>query len=318
MPSGAFSLLEAAKASKDQVKRGTVETLIIESPLIEMLHWTGFQGNALQHFEEGTVPSVNFRRVNEGYTPSYGSDNSHFWGVAILGGEAEVDNFLVNVVDTEGKLLAKNARKLAKANAMRFDYEALEGTGSVASKGFKGIKTLIDEGFGQKLLNASGGGALTLAKLDEANDLLLNTGGADFLLANRTVRRKVTSLARETHTGISLIDIGTDVFGRQVTRWNDIPIKTTAMALNSSGTVVNLLDFNEDPGDATSDTTSVYFVKTDEDNVTGLLGKGGTFEARSLGENYDAPARKFRMEWYPGIAIFSEYSIVRLYGITNA
>lgn len=318
MPAGALSLIEAAKAGSDQLKLGVVETLIEENPLIEVLSWLPFEGTALRHFEEGTLPNVQFRNVNEGYTPSHGTDNDHFWGVAILGGEVKVDNFLVNVVASQESLEAKQWAKLAKANSMRFSYEAVKGTGAVGTKGFKGFNQLIAEGFGQANIQASGGGALSLDKLDESIDLFRNQGKPDFALVNRFHRRKVTQLARTSHTGVSLIDVGTDVFGRKVNFYDDIPLRIAGQALDSSGNVVELLDFNEDPGDSTADCSSIYFMKVGEDDVTGLLGKGGTFQVKQFGELESGPQRLGRMEWYPGIAIFNQYSIVRHYGVTKA
>ena len=47
MPSGSVPLLEAAKYGDDQLKRGVVETLIQESPILEMLPQTAISGNAL-------------------------------------------------------------------------------------------------------------------------------------------------------------------------------------------------------------------------------------------------------------------------------
>lgn len=319
MPSGNVSLLEAAKCGDDMVKSGVVETIIEESPLIEVLNWMSFEGTALRHDEEGTLPDVQFRNVNETYSQSWGSDNSHFWGVAILGGEVKVDNFLVNVVGSEEDIERKQWRKLAKANSLRFSYEAIKGTGAVSTKGFKGFNTLISEGFGQSLANNASGATISLDKMDEAMDLFRNQGMPDMALLNRTVRRQITSAARTSVTGVSLIDVGTDVFGRQVTLYNDVPLRITGDAINSSGTVVPLLDFDED-GTSTggNDESSVYFLKTGEDDVTGLLGKGGSFQVQSFGELQSAPQRLGRMEWYPGIAIFNKYSIVRLYGVTAA
>jgi hypothetical protein len=309
MPTGALTLIEAAKAGEDRLKRGVVEVLIEESPMIEVLTWVPFEGNALQHQEEGTLPNVQFRRVNEGYSQSFGTDNSHFWGVAILGGEVKVDNYLVNVVSTREDLEAKQWRKLAKANSMRFSYEAFEGTGSVASKGFKGIKTLITEGFGQS--HANGNAVLSLDKLDEAVDLFRNQGRPDVALCNRTHRRQLTKAARTSVTGVSLIDVGTDVFGRKVNMYDDIPFRILGDGMDSSGNIVPILPFTE-----ASSTSSLYLAKIGEDDVTGLMGKGGSFEAKQFGELESGPQRLGRMEWYPGIAIFNQYSIVRLSGIT--
>jgi hypothetical protein len=314
MAAGALTLLEATKSGRDQVKTGMIETIIQESPIIEMLPWTTIAGNALKREYEDTLPDVQFRNVNESYNSSYGTDTEHYWGVAIMGGEYKVDNFLVDVTGSEADLEAKQITKLAKSNAMRFDFEAINGDGS--GKGFKGMKNLVAEGFGQTLLNATGGGLISLDKLDEAHDLFLNQGGADAALLNRTVRRQITSRARTTVTGVSLIDVGTDVFGRQVVSWNGVPLRILGQVRNGSGATVQALPFNEDPGDSTSDCSSLWFVKFGEDDVCGLLGKGGSFDVKRFGELQAAPQRMGRLEWYPGLAIFNQYSVVRLTGIT--
>lgn len=317
MPTGNVSLLEANKSGSNMKKAGVTQTIIRNSGIIEALNWKPFEGVALKHEEEGTLPNVQFRRVNETYTSSWGSDNEHFWGVAILGGEITVDKFLVNVVGSEEDIEAKQWRKLAKANAMRFDYEFFNGTGSTASKGFKGVKQLISEGFGQSVANSTTGAVLSLEKLDEAIESFRNTGGPSVALSNRNARRQLTHVARSTYSGYSLIDVGTDSYGRKVTMYDGIPFTATEDVIDGSGNVVPALPFTEDPGDGTSDTCSIYLAKMDEDNVTGLLGKGGSFDVQSFGELESAPQRMGRLEWYPGIAIFNKYSITRLTGITE-
>ena len=309
---GNVTLLEAAKYGNDMLKKGLIETLIQESPFLESLPWMPVSGNALQHFVEEDLPSVAFRNVNESYTASFGTDTAHFWGTAILGGEAIVDNALVDVVGNVVDIKARQSAKLMKANAMTFDDFVINGTGT--AKDFKGLKALVAEGFGQSLVNVVNGGALSLDKLDEANDLLRNQGGADVLVTNRFVRRKITSLARSTVTGVSLIDVGTDVFGRQVVSWNGIPIRFLGM--KTDGT--EILAFNEDPGDAVFDCTSLWFLKYGTDDVCGLMGKGGTFDVKDFGETQAAPVHKLRLEWYPGLAVFNKYSVVRLNSITAA
>lgn len=318
MPTGAVSLLEATKSGGDMKKQGVVETIIQENPIIEMLPWLPFAGNALKHEEEGTLPNVQFRRVNEGYSSSFGTDNEHFWGVAILGGEIKVDRFLVDVVGSEKDIEAKQWTKLAKSNALRFGYEFFEGTGSVSSKGFKGLKTLISEGFGQSFANSTTGATVSLDKMDEALDLFRNQGRPERALINRHHRRQITKAARTTHSGISLIDVGTDSFGKKVMFYDDIPFTIMGDVMDASGNIVASLPFTEDPGDATSDTSSIYFIKFGEDDVTGLLGKGGSFNVESFGELESGPQRMGRLEWYPGIAVFNPYSVVRFTGITAA
>jgi hypothetical protein len=314
MPSGNVTLLEAAKCGDDQVKAGVVETIIQESPIIESLPWLTIEGTALKQTVEETLPDVQFRNVNEGYTKSWGSDSERFWGVTILGGEVSIDPFLLGTVANKVNLQAKQWAKFAKSNAMRFDWQAINGV--PGSKGFYGWKYLIDEGLGQKFANSTTGATISLDKLDEAHDLFRNQGGADAALLNRTTRRQITKAARTSVTGVSLIDVGSDVFGRQVVTWNDIPLRILGDVRNSSNATVPALAFDEDPGDAVSDTCSLYFVKFGEDDVCGLYGNGGSMQFRSFGETEAAPQILGRMEWYPGMAVFNKYSLVRLYGIT--
>lgn len=319
MASGLVPLTEALKyGGVETLGRGVVETILEESPLIPRMNFHSFEGEAMRHELEGTLPLPMFRNVNEGYTKSWGSDTEHFWGVAILGGEFGVDIFEENVVANQQSIMRKQARKHAKANALFFDWQVLYGTGLASDKSFKGMRSLVDEGWGQKVLNASGGGALTLDKLDESIDALRTTGKPQEMWLNRWVRRKITKLAQTSVSGVSLIDVGTDHLGRQVNTYDGIPMVLTGMAMKADGTIVELLDFNEDPGDATFDTTSIWFVKHGEEDFTGILGRSGSMQARTFGELQSAPQYLARYEWYPGIAILSPYAVVRLYGITQA
>jgi hypothetical protein len=61
----------------------------------------------------------------------------------------------------------------------------------------------------------------------------------------------------------------------------------------------------------------MYFIKFGEDDVTGLLGKGGSFNVESFGELESGPQRMGRLEWYPGVAVFNKYSVLRVTGIAN-
>lgn len=321
MPAGAVSLIEAAKCGDDMKKVGIVETILFESAPIEMLPWYPFAGNSLMTEVEGTLPTVEFRRVNEGYTSSYGSDRMLQWGVAILGGEVKIDRFLQDVTSNQRNAKAKQWAKLAKANAGRFDYEFFNGTGSAASKGFKGLKQLITEGQGQTVSHSGTGATLNsqagLDTLDVAIDTFRNQGRPEAMLVNRNHRRQVTKAARTAVSGTVLIDVGTDSFGRKVNMYDDVPMRIIGDVIDGNGNVVDGLPFNEDPGDGTSDASSIYFTKFGEDDICGLLGLGGSFDIKDFGEMESAPQLLGRLEWYPGICIPNKYAVTRVTGITE-
>ena len=314
--SGAVTLLESHKDSSNMLKTGVVETLIQESPILEMLPMTSFVGAAYETSLEFDLPDPEFRQVNATYNRSHGTDRKVFWGVAILGGEVFIDNFIVrtrgNVVDTK----AKQYRKFAKAMARTFDKSFFDGTGT--ANDFKGINTLIDEGFGQVYganANHANGGALALDDLDVAYDLIRSQSSPDAILANRTHRRKITKLARDTSTGFSLIDVGDDKFGNQVTQWNGVGIRI----IGDDRTGSAILDFDETKGSSSGTVSSLYMVAFgEEENIHGLMGAGGTFEVVDFGETEASPGPLGRVEAYPGICIANPYRVVRVYGITHA
>lgn len=311
MPSGAVPLLEAANCSGNMLKSGVVETLIQESPLMRYLPWLTFQGEALVSREEVDLPTPAYRNIGETYSRSYGTDTKYFWGTTILGGEIFVDNYEVRVMGDVVNIKAKQYEKMAKAMSRTFDKSFFDGTGT--AKDFKGVNGLIDEGFGQVLYGGTNGGALTLELLDEAKDLMRGVFAADGIFCNRTMRRKITSLGRNIANGFSMIDVGDDAFGHQVTMYDGTPIQIIGDDINGDP----ILDFDETRG-SSNVTTSLYFLGCDEDGVAGLLGLGGTFEVVDFGETQAAPGHLGRVEAYPGIAIFDKYAAVRIAGITNA
>lgn len=315
MPSGAVTLLEAAKCGSDQLKRGVVETIIQESPLLEQLPQVPIQGNALKHMEEVSLPTPAFRQVNTTYSQSYGTDTEHFWGTTILGGEVKVDNYIVKVRGNLVSVKAKQYTKFAKAMARTFDKTVFDGTGT--SNDFKGFNSLITEGFGQVAYAGNGaanGSAIALDDLDQAFDLMRNVFSADAILCNRFHRRKITNLGRTSVSGVSLIDVGDDRFGRKITEYNGVPLRIIGDDINKTP----ILDFDETRG-SSSVTSSLYLVAYDsEEGVTGLMGLGGSFEVRDFGEMESAPAHLGRVEVYPGIAVFNKYSLVRVAGILQS
>lgn len=317
MPSGAVTLLEAVKWGSDVRKKGVVDIIINESPILEHAPVFPFQGNAIESTLEDTLPTVAFRDVNEGYTADHGTDEKHYWGVAILGGEVKVDNFIVRTMGDLGDVKARQYAKKAKSAALTFDKNFFDGTGS--SKDFKGVNTLITDGFGtSKAVGTNGLQVVASApnmitfldKLDEVADDL-RTGPADAAITNRTVRRLITKAAREALSSAPMIDVGTSKLGKKVTTYDDVPLLMEGE--DATGSLI--LDFDETVGSST-DCASIYFVRWGVDEgVSVILGGGGFFEVVDFGESEAKPEHLGRIEFYPGLMVASKYSVVRVTGI---
>jgi len=308
MAAGSLSLLEAAKYGSTTLGRGVISTLIQESPILEMLPFTSISGNAIKVSVEDTLPAPAFRDVNETYTRSHGTDTERYFGCAILGGEVFIDNYIVRVQADQVSAKARQYSKFAKAMSRVFDKYFFDGTGT--AKDFKGINALIDDGLGQSQSAGTNGAALTLDMLDQSFDALRSQSAPDALLMNRQMRRKINGLARSTYSGISLIDVGTDVFGRQVNTYNGVPIRIVGDDKDGNP----ILSQVQVQG-STSINTSIYAIAfgTDE-NVYGILGLGGSFDVKDFGETEAAPGHLGRVEVYPGVVVSNSFSVCRLVG----
>ena len=308
MAAGSLSLLEAAKYGSTTLGRGVISTLIQESPILEMLPFTSISGNAIKVSVEDPLPAPAFRDVNETYTRSHGTDTERYFGCAILGGEVFIDNYIVRVQADQVSAKARQYSKFAKAMSRVFDKYFFDGTGT--AKDFKGINALIDDGLGQSQSAGTNGAALTLDMLDESFDALRSQSAPDALLMNRQMRRKINGLARSTYSGISLIDVGTDVFGRQVNTYNGVPIRIVGDDKDGNP----ILSQVQVQG-STSINTSIYAIAfgTDE-NVYGILGLGGSFDVKDFGETEAAPGHLGRVEVYPGVVVSNSFSVCRLVG----
>lgn len=101
--------------------------------------------------------------------------------------------------------------------------------------------------------------------------------------------------------------MGRDAFGRQVTKFGEVEIRTIDD---------DILPFTESSTDATptNDTGSIYAVKMGAlEYVAGLRNGGVT--ARDLGELDTLPVFRTRIEFYCGLATFHPKAVARLKGI---
>ncbi|MFQ5860853.1 MAG: major capsid protein, partial [Dehalococcoidia bacterium] len=90
----ALTLAEAAKLSQDMLLTGVIETIIQESPILQTLPFIEVVGNGLTYNQENTLPSAAFYDVGDAWAESTPTFTQVTATLKILGGDADVDNFL--------------------------------------------------------------------------------------------------------------------------------------------------------------------------------------------------------------------------------
>lgn len=297
----AITLVEAAKlTSGDAVKSGIIELYARSSDILQFLPFENIQGNALKYNREESLPGVGFRGVNEGYTESTGIINPVTEVLSIAGGDLDVDKFILDTMGMERRS-TEEAMKI-KALAGRWTLAFLKGDNTVDPKEMSGLQSRIT---GDQLISAgatANGAALSLAKLDELIDLV---DDPTHLIMNKAMRRRLTTAARTSSIG-GYITYDVDAFGRQITKYNDLPI----LIADKDNTYADILPFTEAASSGTSTATSIYCVSFSEEGVAGI--QNGGIDARDLGELESKPSFRTRVEWYAGMAVFKGRSAARL------
>jgi hypothetical protein len=316
----AVTLAQAATLSQNTLQRGVLETFVQASPVLDRIPLMDIEGNAYAYNEEGTLPGVAFRSVNEAYVESTGTVNQKTEGLVILGGDADVDRFIVK---TRGNLNDQRATQTAmkvKAASYKFQDTFFNGDVAVDPKGFDGLKKRLT---GAQVIDAATNGlaintddSTRNAFFDALDALVAAVPGLDgnngAIYANSSILGKIRSAGRRIG-GVDIVR--EDITGKRVLTWNGIPILDPGAT--SAG--ASILPLTETQGTAT-DASSVYAVKFGNDEgdqaVTGLTNGGVMVD--DLGQLQEKPVYRTRIEFYCGLALFGGKAAARLRGIRNA
>lgn len=313
----ALTLAEAAKLSTNMLQRGVLETFVIESSVLDRIPFLDIEGNAYQYNAEAALPGVEFRAVNSGYTESTGTFVQASEGLVILGGDADVDNFIIKTRGNLNDQKAEQTRMKVKAISYKFQDTFINGDVAVDANSFDGLKKRLVGG--QVLVAGTNGLAVVGADdaarhnfLDKLDDLIaaatFNGQRPDALYMNDLVLGKIRSSARR----LTIYDQTTDTFGKKIDLYNGLPL----LDIGTKADGTRILPQTETTG-ASSITSSIYAVRFGQDEgdmaVTGLT--NGGVDTRDLGELETKSVQRVRIEFFTGLAVFGGKAAARLTGV---
>lgn len=313
----AVTLAQAAVLSENDLQRGVIETFVMSSPVLDRLPLLDIEGNAYAYNEEAALPGVEFRAVNAAYTESTGTFNQRTESLVILGGDADVDRFIVQTRGNVNDQRAEQTALKSKALAYKFQDGFINGDTAVDANSFDGLKKRLT---GAQTMAAATNGLGVLGADDAARhsffdqlDALqaLVPGGPDVFYTNDLILGKIKSSMRR----LTMYTTRQDAFGRIVPEYNGIPIYD--IGLTAAG--VRIIPQTETQGTANAIASSIYAVKFSgseaEAGVTGL--NNGGIDVRDLGEQDAKPVLRTRIEWFTGLAVFGK-GAARMTGVLNA
>jgi len=301
----AVTLLEAAKVAPPE-QAVFIEQYANSQQLLQVLPFRTIPSGALPYNQESILPGIGFRGINEAFSESTGVINPQVEICKIAGGDLDVDTYLVNTQG--GEIRSQQEMMKTKSLAHAWVRTFFKGNSGTNPRVFDGMQTRVT---GTQLVsNSATGAVLSLAKLDEAIDLVDGNNKAMFM--SRTMRRRLSAAAKSTSLA-GYVNYERDAFGFQVMYYNDIPIYT----VDWDETDAQILDFTETSPDGSTSTacTSVYIANIGDMGVVGL--QQSPMNVRDLGELQTQPVFRTRIEWASSFAIMSGRAVARVYGITN-
>jgi len=302
----ALTLTEAAKLSNDVVLAGVLETIVKESPILEQMPFVDMVGNALTYNRENAMAAAAWFAVGDTWTEGTPTFTQVTSTLTILGGDADVDQYLQRSRSNVQDLSAVVLELKAKAIAHEFESKFIYGDGT--SNTITGLHSSIGTGT-QQVNQGSGttGAALSLANLDAMIDLI-RPGKPDLLVCSRRTRRGLSAFARAV---TSPVQYQLDEFGRRVTFYDGIPLIVSDFILDTESIASGR--FSASTAGAT---TSNFALRFGENGVAGL--QNGGLSVVDIGELETKDAYRYRLRWYLTVAFFHALAFARLDGISSS
>lgn len=303
----ALTILEAARIAAnngEDKKAGVLMTFAETSPLLAAMPIVNIQGNSYAYVRESVLPGIAFRAVNAGYTESAGATAQISEPLKLIGGDLDVDKFLVQTNGAQVRSI--HERMKATALAQQIGIKLIKGDATTSTLEFNGLEaryggtgTTVTTG-GQVL---SQGGALSMKKLDEMIDLVDPGIGQKALIMTKAMARNILTFLRSSSTAISM---SVNEFGQRVTSYYGMPI----LIADQNGDQAAIATGDDGAGEE-----SIYCVALGPSGLH-MIQSGG-IDVRDLGEVHSAPVFRTRVEWYCGVVDEHPRCVARLADVTT-
>lgn len=293
---------QAALLSNSMLIRGVIETVYSESAVLKYLPFIEVVGSALAYPQETALPAVSYFPVGGTWTESTPTFTQVTEALKILGGDADIDNFLERSYAQENDIEAVILHEKAKAVAYQFSNSFFSGDTGLDANAFDGIDKRIGAASASQTITAgTNGAALTLPAVDQLIDAV-KPGRPDVLFCSRRTRRNLNQLRRSAG---SILQADLDQFGMMVLYYDGIPVEIDdfipdTKAVGTSGNICS----------------TMYAVKFGWNaGVMGIQSGGIQVDHFPALETKDA--RRNRIKWYTSIALMNPIGTARLIGING-
>lgn len=313
----ALSLPDAAKLSNDVLQAGIIELFVRNDPILERLGFIDILGNGLTYNIEETEASAQFYLVGGDWVESTGETTQVTATLKILGGDADVDNYLMTTRSNINDLKAEVIQSKVKAVKYEFMDEFYYGHTTLDAKGFNGLHKLIESA----TYNTHAIGTATtteklllMTELEETIDML-KVNEPELMIMSKLMRRNINKYLRGVG-GITYTDAGQgriqSLFGIPVAVSDYI--RNTENCLNDYTGLGGVDDWGYDNDVLTTDTaTSIFILSFGSKACQGL--QASPINIEDLGVLEIKDAHRYRIKWYCSLMLQNILTCTKCTGI---
>ena len=303
------TLTEANKYSTTKLQKMFIDRLAKDNMVFMSIPYQSILGNSLTYNTWTTRSTAAFYSPGDTWTESTGVLSQATATLTILGGDADVDNFLKatrsDQIDLKAQVLDERAKAIRETFMDTFWY----GSTTSNPKQFNGLQGLISSTtYNTVHAGSSTGSALSMLKLNEAIDLIRGEK-PDMIVMTRQMRRYI---------GVYLNSIGS-AFPREMSKWG-VPVDTYAgIPVIVDDNLLNTETASSGAYAAATGgaNTSIFILKFGPTQVCGLQGPTGV-EVIPLGDLETKDADRTRIRWYCGMMFQDLRSCAKVDGVIAA
>ena len=310
-----LTLVEGSKRSNDKLQRGTVELIVKDDPILARLKFKDIKGNGLTYNVETTMSDAEFYSPGDTWIESTSTITQHTAHTKILGGDADVDNYLRATRGDSGDLMEEQITAKSKAINHTFNNTLLYGYALGEAKKFDGLHYMLrDESYNTIAKGTAGTPtALSMEWIEEMIDLILD-GKADALVMTKMMRRSINKYLKS----VGGVTYG-EVANSRVQTILDVPVHVSDFLSNSESCDLDYgSGYGHDYTDGTAlgnndGSTSIFAIQYGDNALSGVQSMPVTTEKFEKLETKDGS--RTRIKWYPSIMIQSIITNAKLTGI---
>lgn len=315
---GTYTLADLSKLEKDTLRKSVIDGLLMECDLMQFVPWEtlGQLSTTIVRYSE--IPSVGFRKINEGYAEGSGKTEQISEQISAMGRNIDTDKLIVAAKNTVAEARALRQAQVLKGMAYTFNDKFINGSRVTDPEEFDGISYRIDSLTGQKITASSASGGLDVMAdsagmntfLDKLDELIYAIDGhrPSCLLMNSTALLHTRSVLRR----LGLLTTTKDMFGRSIDMYGSIPMYDIGVKYDQSTLIIT--NGEAGSGGGTAHCTSIYAVKFEVG--TELWGiQTYPLDVTDMGLLEDGVTYRTVVDWPLSLANAGRRSMARLYSL---